>query len=90
MLNAVVKCSFLIFAAKVEEPKKPAGDEDAPVPPKDDDPDGSKLLNTKTPLEDALKFVQVLQQRADKRIETWFATFEIAIRQSACTRRCGA
>lgn len=58
-------------------------DDEAPPPPKDEDPEGTKVMeNLKEPLVAAERFLLVLGQRADKRIETWLATFEVAIRQS--------
>ncbi|EPQ28976.1 uncharacterized protein PFL1_03266 [Pseudozyma flocculosa PF-1] len=52
-----------------------------PAVPEDKDPRGEQLLRTATPLVEAARFVQTLQERAPRRVETWLATFEVAIRQ---------
>lgn len=53
--------------------------DDAPAP--DDDPDGTKLLKTETPLDEALKLWKPLEQHAAKRVETWTSGYEIYIRK---------
>ncbi|ORY35432.1 NMDA receptor-regulated protein 1-domain-containing protein [Naematelia encephala] len=53
--------------------------EDQPVP--DEDPTGSKLLKTETPLEDALKLFAPLEHLASERVETWTIAYEIDIRR---------
>ncbi|KAK0523394.1 hypothetical protein OC842_006160 [Tilletia horrida] len=60
-----------------------AAEEDEPVVLKDEDPEGLKLLKNEKPLDEAERYVKVLQVRADQRIETWLATFEVAIRRKA-------
>ncbi|CAD6919611.1 unnamed protein product [Tilletia laevis] len=60
-----------------------AAEEDEPAVPKDEDPEGVALLANEKPLDEAERFVKVLQTRADQRVETWFATFEVAIRRKA-------
>ncbi|KAL7746722.1 hypothetical protein RI367_007884 [Sorochytrium milnesiophthora] len=52
-----------------------------PAPPKDDDPNGLKLANTKAPLDEAVKFLVPLLDLAPGRIETHTLAFEIYIRQ---------
>ena len=54
--------------------------EEQPVP--DEDPDGTKLLKTETPLDDALKAWRALEKMASTRIEVWTAGYEILIRKS--------
>ncbi|SPO39969.1 related to n-terminal acetyltransferase 1 [Pseudozyma flocculosa] len=56
-------------------------DDELPAVPEDKDPRGEQLLRTATPLVEAARFVQTLQERAPRRVETWLATFEVAIRQ---------
>ncbi|KAN0060410.1 hypothetical protein ACQY0O_007740 [Thecaphora frezii] len=76
-------------AEEAEAKKKKGGDKDAkkdddeaaaPVN-EDQDPKGLKLLQNATPIKEAERFVRVLQQRAPRRIETWLATYEVAVRQ---------
>ena len=50
-------------------------------PAPDDDPDGTKLLKTATPVDDALKLWEPLQKLAGTRIETWISGFEIYSRK---------
>ncbi|KAL9934073.1 hypothetical protein V8E36_007155 [Tilletia maclaganii] len=50
---------------------------------KDEDPLGLTLLAKENPLDEAERYVKILQVRADQRIETWLATFEVAIRRKA-------
>lgn len=52
-----------------------------PPPPVDTDPHGEALLATNTPLQDAHRFVQALQTYVPHRLETWFSTFELALRE---------
>ncbi|ORX38583.1 NMDA receptor-regulated protein 1-domain-containing protein [Kockovaella imperatae] len=62
-------------AAATGEGKK----EDQPVP--DEDPQGSKLLKTETPLDEALKLWKPLELLASSRIETWTTGYQIYIRK---------
>ncbi|WFD31251.1 hypothetical protein MSPP1_002285 [Malassezia sp. CBS 17886] len=54
---------------------------DEPQPPKDPDPRGERLVSTKTPLDDAHKFIRRLQETSPEQIDTWVTTFDVAIRQ---------
>ncbi|KAJ7487779.1 NMDA receptor-regulated protein 1-domain-containing protein [Mycena latifolia] len=49
--------------------------------PKDDDPDGSKLLQCTDPLERAAKLLKPLVTLADTNIEVWIATYDVAVRR---------
>ncbi|KAK0554786.1 hypothetical protein OC845_000608 [Tilletia horrida] len=60
-----------------------AAEEEEPATAKDEDPSGFTLLANEKPLNEAERFVKILQVRADQRIETWLATFEVAIRKNA-------
>ena len=63
----------------------PAGDDakgEAPPPPKDEDPDGTKLLSTTTPLEQAAKLLRPLLTAAPERLDVWIAVYDVAIRRS--------
>lgn len=77
-------------AQKAEQKAKKAaaaasdGKKDDPAAP-DDDPDGSKLLKTETPLDDALKMWQPLEKHAARRIETWTSGYEVYIRKGELT-----
>ncbi|KAF8508577.1 NMDA receptor-regulated protein 1-domain-containing protein [Hysterangium stoloniferum] len=69
-----------------EENKKPvvtaAGkDEDIPEPPKDDDPEGKKLLTTPDPLGDAMKWLRPLEMLAKDRVDVWVAIYDVNIRR---------
>ena len=50
--------------------------------PKDDDPDGSKLLQCADPLEKAANLLKPLATLADTDIEVWVATYDVAVRRS--------
>ena len=52
------------------------------VPPKDDDPDGMKLLQAADRLERAAKFLNPLTTLAPKNIDVWIAIYDVAIRRS--------
>lgn len=67
-------------AAKPKAPEVKKEDEDAPQPAVDEDPDGSKALAQLVPLKAAEAYLGVLQQRASQRVETWTATFDVALR----------
>ncbi|KAL1413384.1 hypothetical protein Q8F55_001146 [Vanrija albida] len=62
-------------AAAVGDGKK----EDAPVP--DPDPRGDVLLQTETPIADALKLWAPLEKHHAGRVETWLAGYELHVRQ---------
>lgn len=53
-----------------------------PAPPKDDDPDGMKLLGSADPLEQAAKLLQPLTTLAPNNIDVWIAMYDVAIRRS--------
>jgi len=53
-----------------------------PAPPKDDDPDGMKLLGSADPLELAAKLLQPLTTLAPNNIDIWIAIYDVAIRRS--------
>ena len=68
-------CLQPVAAAAVSDGKK----DDQPVP--DEDPQGTKLLKTETPLDDALKLWRPLEKLGNRRIETWTAGYKIFIRK---------
>ncbi|GJJ06056.1 hypothetical protein Clacol_000244 [Clathrus columnatus] len=56
-------------------------EEDIPEPPKYDDPEGLKLLTTKDPLGDAMKWLKPLQALKTRSIEAWFMIYDVTIRK---------
>jgi hypothetical protein len=68
-----------MVAAASSDSKK----EEQPAP--DDDPDGQKLLQSETPLEDALKVFAPLRKMAAQRVETWTTAYELDIRRGRWT-----
>ncbi|KAI0075976.1 N-terminal acetyltransferase A, auxiliary subunit [Panus rudis PR-1116 ss-1] len=50
-------------------------------PPKDDDPDGLKLLQCTDPLERAWKFLVPLLTCAEDRVDAWVAIYDVAVRR---------
>ncbi|WVQ81930.1 hypothetical protein IAT38_004057 [Cryptococcus sp. DSM 104549] len=72
-------------AQKAEQKAKKAalasGDKKEEPPLPDEDPNGSKLLKTETPLDDALKLWKPLEQMASSRVEVWTTGYEIFIRK---------
>ncbi|KAI5478629.1 hypothetical protein MNV49_004771 [Pseudohyphozyma bogoriensis] len=70
----------------VDEGKKPANkkaaeEDEVPPPAVDQDPSGDKLLATKEPLDEALKFLKPLEKVAAGNVGTWLISFEVAIRR---------
>ncbi|OJT12705.1 N-alpha-acetyltransferase 16, NatA auxiliary subunit [Trametes pubescens] len=76
----------------LEEAKKAPGtatNEDKGLdasPPKDDDPDGSKLLQAPEPLERAAKWLKPLNTLAAGNIEAWIAIYDVAVRRKKYTQ----
>jgi len=75
-------------ASKVEDPKKitatiPSANEDKGLEatPKDDDPEGLKLISASDPLEQAAKLLVPLSNLAGNNIDVWFAIYDVAIRR---------
>ncbi|KAI0659393.1 NMDA receptor-regulated protein 1a [Cubamyces menziesii] len=73
---------------KVQEESKKAGgnstNEDKGLeatPPKDDDPDGMKLLQSSEPLERAAKLLKPLSSLAKDNIQAWIAIYDVAVRR---------
>ncbi|KAJ7695429.1 NMDA receptor-regulated protein 1a [Mycena rosella] len=66
-----------------EDAKKGSNNDDKGLEPtpKDDDPDGSKLLQCTDPLERAAKLLKPLVTLADTNIEVWIATYDVAVRR---------
>lgn len=52
-----------------------------PPPTKDEDPDGTKLLQTPESLESAAKFVAPLKTLATNNIDAWIAIYDVAVRR---------
>lgn len=66
----------------------PAGNEDQglePQTPKDDDPDGLKLLASSDPLEQAHKLLKPLIALGAERADVWLAVYDVEIRRSKPT-----
>ena len=63
----------------------PSANEDkgleVPVP-RDEDPDGLKLLNVSDPLEQAAKLLAPLANLASNNLDAWIALYDVAIRRS--------
>ncbi|KAF8970163.1 NMDA receptor-regulated protein 1-domain-containing protein [Flammula alnicola] len=82
-------------AQKVQEDKKTAQatndnkDLEA-APPKDDDPDGLKLLGSSDPLEQASKLLHPLKTLAADNIDVWIAIYDVAIRRKKMLQAVGA
>ena len=49
--------------------------------PKDEDPDGSKLLQAPEPLERAAKYLKPLATMAKDNVEAWLAIYDVAVRR---------
>ncbi|KAJ7755344.1 NMDA receptor-regulated protein 1-domain-containing protein [Mycena maculata] len=67
--------------AKKVTPQSNNDDKGLEPTPKDDDPDGSKLLQCADPLERAAKLLKPLATLADTNIEVWIATYDVAVRR---------
>jgi len=83
-------------AQKVQEdPKKAAtsANEDKGLeapPPKDDDPDGTKLLGSSDGLETAAKLLQPLVNLELPSVWLWVTVYDVAVRRSKLERACVA
>lgn len=56
--------------------------DDADVaPPKDEDPDGMKLLTDPAPLERAWKALSPLRELASQNINVWIAVYDVSVRR---------
>jgi peptide alpha-N-acetyltransferase len=62
--------------------KATAKGDDGETKKEDQDPNGEKLLQTKQPLEDALRFLQPMLELAPKNIEAQNVGFEVYLRRS--------
>jgi N-alpha-acetyltransferase 15/16, NatA auxiliary subunit len=51
-------------------------------PPKDEDPDGMKLLTAPDGLDVAAKFLEPLVTHAGQNIDFWVTSYDVAIRRS--------
>ena len=58
---------------------------DAP-PPRDDDPDGSKLLKSPDLLDRAAKLLNPLLTLVPENIDVWLALYDVSIRRSRSQR----
>lgn len=56
------------------------------TPPKDDDADGTKLLQAADGLERAAKFLSPLSTLTKDNIDAWIAIYDVAIRRSKYNR----
>ncbi|KAJ7446637.1 NMDA receptor-regulated protein 1a [Mycena latifolia] len=70
-----------LSASRVPSPQSNNDDKGLEPTPKDDDPDGSKLLQCTDPLERAAKLLKPLVTLADTNIEVWIATYDVAVRR---------
>ena len=52
-----------------------------PAPPKDDDPDGTKLITAPDGLDRAAKFLQPLTTLAKDNVDAWIAIYDVAVRR---------
>ncbi|KAF2667579.1 NMDA receptor-regulated protein 1 [Microthyrium microscopicum] len=68
--------------AMLKSQKAQKKDPDAEVKQADADPNGKKLLETKTPLDDATPYVNFLLEFAPKNIESQFAGFDVFVRKA--------
>ncbi len=60
------------------------------APPKDDDADGTKLLQASDGLDRAAKFLSPLSTLTKDNIDAWIAIYDVAVRRSKYDRlRCG-
>ena len=50
---------------------------------KDDDPDGTKALATKEPLEQAWKYLKPIAVKSCRRTDVWCVAYDVAVRRSA-------
>lgn len=67
-----------------KEEKKTGEDDDAQQgSTKHEDQDGTKLLSTATPLEEAAKILRPLEKLVD-RADVWAALYDVAARRSTC------
>lgn len=57
--------------------------EDELAVPKDDDPDGQKLLKADDFLEVAMRFVRPLETMASDRMATWLLSYRVAMARGA-------
>jgi hypothetical protein len=53
-----------------------------PAPPKDEDPEGLKLIASTDGLEQAAKLLDPLRTLAADNIDVWIAIYDVAIRRS--------
>jgi peptide alpha-N-acetyltransferase len=70
---------------KAAAAKKPATGADGEPKKEDPDPKGEKLVQTKTPLEDAMKFLSPLLEFSSKNVEAQILGFEVFMRRSKFT-----
>lgn len=78
--KAIVSLYFL--HSKIAPPAANA-DDDA-ITPKDDDPEGLKLLATTTPLEQAAKLLLPLHSLRSQSLDTWLVSYDVAVRRGKC------
>ncbi|PPQ74960.1 hypothetical protein CVT24_010284 [Panaeolus cyanescens] len=82
-------------AVKAQEDKKSTQTSNADKeleapPPKDDDPEGLKLIASTDGLEQAAKLLQPLTKLAPKNIDVWLAIHDVAIRRKKLLQAVGA
>lgn len=54
-------------------------------PPKDEDPDGTKLLSSPDGLERAAKLLNPLTKLSKDNVDVWIAVYDVAVRRSKQT-----
>lgn len=69
-------------AAKKIEPNKPTKEVEAVGKKVDEDPEGLKLATTADPMQDAMKFLNMLLEFSPKNIDAQLAGFEVFMRKS--------
>ncbi|KAJ2918957.1 hypothetical protein MD484_g1411, partial [Candolleomyces efflorescens] len=84
-------------AKAIEDMKKPNQQQNSnedkglePPPPKDEDPDGLKLLASPDVLDQAAKLLQPLASLAAQNIDVWLTTYDVAIRRGKLLQAVGA
>lgn len=89
MFPAIGTCSKLAYRVFVPAAAGSNDDKGLDVgPPKDDDPDGTKLLKADDGLERAAKFLNPLAALAADSIDVWIAVYDVAVRRSAYADEC--
>lgn len=65
----------------LQAPPAPTPDDGENATPKDTDPEGLKLLETTTPLEQAVKALAPLLELRPEFLDTWIASYDVSVRR---------